>query len=143
MDRGRLLPVLLSISLCIPVTCLSCKAASDTYEAFLDIPLEIEVGSLASDLPPSPVCWLPARQRVRVPSPAMMNLAQLCVSDYLRTHCIAVLMGLLALASFAHANRGCLSGLVADRGSCFLGVFGGCGSLALSCLPPSGSFVSP
>ncbi|KAF1458462.1 Ubiquitin carboxyl-terminal hydrolase 42, partial [Spheniscus demersus] len=38
-----LLPNLRSMSLCLPVMSLSCKALSDTYEAFLDIPLDIKV----------------------------------------------------------------------------------------------------
>ena len=40
------LPNLRCISLCLPVTCLSCKAVSDTYEAFLDIALDIQVRCL-------------------------------------------------------------------------------------------------
>ena len=45
IETGRvsLLPNLRSISLCLPVRCLSCQAVSDTYEAFLDIPLDIQV----------------------------------------------------------------------------------------------------
>lgn len=43
MGRINLLPNLRSLSLCLPVTCFSCKAVSDTYEAFLDIPLDIKV----------------------------------------------------------------------------------------------------
>ena len=47
MGSVSLLPNLRSISLCLPVTCSSCKAVSDTYEPFLDIPLDIKVRCFA------------------------------------------------------------------------------------------------
>ncbi|KAM9584585.1 ubiquitin carboxyl-terminal hydrolase 42-like [Morphnus guianensis] len=39
------LPLSLSILNFLPVTCLSCKAVSNSYEAFLDIPLDIKAAS--------------------------------------------------------------------------------------------------
>ena len=54
------LHLLLSISLCLPVMCCSCKAVSDSYEAFLDVPLDIKVRgflTVLQDVPSS--LWLP------------------------------------------------------------------------------------
>lgn len=53
-------PLSLSVSVCLPVTCLSCKAVSSSYEAFLDVPLDVKVRGLvacASGHPKAPVAF--------------------------------------------------------------------------------------
>ncbi|KAK2512896.1 hypothetical protein Q9966_016291 [Columba livia] len=45
MGRVSIRPNLRTFSLCLPVTCWSCKAVSDTYEAFRDIPLDIKTAT--------------------------------------------------------------------------------------------------
>ena len=89
-----LLPNLRSISLCLPVTCLSCQAVSDTYEAFLAIPLDIKVRC-------SEIVVLPSRGRMV--SPAMMTLSYCPALDSLNTRLIAVRMAWIAFAVFDHA----------------------------------------